>query len=59
MDKLEEAQAVLRKYYGYKGFKPIQQKAIASILNGEDTSLRYAMGFVHCHQAYLLSAQQR
>ena len=37
MDKLEEAQAVLRKYYGYKGFKPIQQKAIASILNGEDT----------------------
>lgn len=37
MDKLEEAQAVLCKYYGYKGFKPIQQKAIASILNGEDT----------------------
>ena len=37
MDKLEAAQAVLRKYYGYKGFKPIQQKAIASILNGEDT----------------------
>lgn len=37
MDKLEEAQAVLRKYYGYKGFKPIQQKAIGSILNGEDT----------------------
>ncbi len=37
MDKMEEAQAVLRKYYGYKGFKPIQQKAIASILNGEDT----------------------
>lgn len=37
MDKLEKAQAVLRKYYGYKGFKPIQQKAIASILNGEDT----------------------
>lgn len=37
MDKLEEAQAVLCKYYGYKGFKPIQQKAIGSILNGEDT----------------------
>lgn len=37
MDRLEEAEGLLRKYYGYKAFKPIQQRAIQSILRGEDT----------------------
>ena len=37
MDRLEEAEGLLRKYYGYKALKPIQQKAIQSILRGEDT----------------------
>ena len=37
MDKLEEAERLLKKYYGYRSFKPIQRKAIESILNGQDT----------------------
>lgn len=37
MDRLEEAEALLKKYYGYHALKPIQQKAIASIVNGQDT----------------------
>ena len=37
MDRLEEAEGVLKKYYGYHSFKPIQQKAILSILNHQDT----------------------
>lgn len=37
MDRQEEAEALLKKYYGYRSFKPIQQKAIASIVNGQDT----------------------
>ncbi len=34
---LAEAEQLLKKYYGYRSFKPIQQKAIVSILNGQDT----------------------
>ena len=34
---LEQAEHLLKKYYGYRSFKPIQQKAIESILNGQDT----------------------
>ena len=37
MNKLEEAGELLKRYYGYHAFKPIQQKAIESILNGRDT----------------------
>lgn len=37
MANLEEAEHLLKKYYGYRSFKPIQQKAIESILNGHDT----------------------
>lgn len=37
MHRLEEAGELLKKYYGYRAFKPIQQKAITSILNGQDT----------------------
>lgn len=37
MDRLEEAESLLHKYYGYKALKPIQRKAIQSILHGEDT----------------------
>ena len=37
MNKLEEAGELLKRYYGYHTFKPIQQKAIESILNGRDT----------------------
>lgn len=34
---MERAVNVLKKYYGYQAFKPIQTKAIESILNGHDT----------------------
>ena len=34
---LEQAEHLLKKYYGYRSFKPIQKKAIESILNGQDT----------------------
>lgn len=34
---MEQALALLRKYYGYQSFKPIQAKAVASILNRWDT----------------------
>lgn len=34
---MERALNVLKKYYGYQAFKPIQTKAIESILNGHDT----------------------
>ena len=37
MDRLAEAEDVLQKYYGYRSFKPIQKKAIESILNHQDT----------------------
>ena len=37
MHRLEQAEDLLKKYYGYRAFKPIQQKAIESILNGQDT----------------------
>lgn len=37
MKKLEQALAVLHKYYGYPSFKPIQERAVNSILNGRDT----------------------
>lgn len=37
MDRLEEAEDLLHRYYGYRALKPIQKKAIASILNGQDT----------------------
>lgn len=37
MNKMDEAEALLKKYYGYRAFKPIQQRAIASILQGQDT----------------------
>lgn len=37
MDRLAEAEEVLQKYYGYRSFKPIQKKAIESILNHQDT----------------------
>lgn len=37
MNRMPEAEDLLRKYYGYRAFKPIQQRAIASILNGQDT----------------------
>ncbi len=37
MNRLKEAEELLKKYYGYRAFKPIQQKAIESILNGQDT----------------------
>lgn len=37
MEPMEEAEYLLKKYYGYRSFKPIQQKAIASILQGRDT----------------------
>ena len=34
---MKEAEQLLKKYYGYRSFKPIQQKAIESILHGQDT----------------------
>ena len=37
MSRMKEAEHLLKKYYGYRSFKPIQQKAIESILNGQDT----------------------
>lgn len=37
MPRLEEAKELLKKYYGYRAFKPIQEKAILSILQGQDT----------------------
>ena len=37
MYRLEEAEELLKKYYGYRAFKPIQKKAIESVLNGQDT----------------------
>ena len=37
MEFLEDAERLLKKYYGYRSFKPIQQKAIQSILQGQDT----------------------
>lgn len=37
MNRLEEAEELLKKYYGYRAFKPIQEKAILSILQGQDT----------------------
>ena len=37
MSRMKEAETLLKKYYGYRSFKPIQQKAIESVLNGQDT----------------------
>ena len=37
MSQMKEAENLLKKYYGYRSFKPIQQKAIESVLNGQDT----------------------
>lgn len=37
MDVMTEAERLLKKYYGYRSFKPIQKKAIESILSGKDT----------------------
>ena len=37
MQWLETAEELLKKYYGYRSFKPIQKKAIESILSGQDT----------------------
>lgn len=37
MERMEEAEHLLKKYYGYRSFKPIQKKAIESILQGKDT----------------------
>ena len=34
---LAEAQALLRKYYGYPAFRPAQQPVVASLLAGADT----------------------
>ena len=34
---VEDAERLLKKYYGYRSFKPIQQKAIDSIMSGQDT----------------------
>ncbi|MCZ8514074.1 DNA helicase RecQ [Paenibacillus filicis] len=34
---MQEAQALLKKYYGYPDFRPGQKKVIASILGGSDT----------------------
>ena len=34
---MERAKEILHKYYGYERFKPIQEKAIQSILEGRDT----------------------
>ncbi len=37
IDFMQEAEQLLKKYYGYRSFKPIQQKAIESIMRGQDT----------------------
>ena len=37
MKELEQALEVLHKYYGYPSFKPIQERAVQSILGGRDT----------------------
>ncbi len=37
MADLETARGLLREYYGYSAFKPIQERAIASVLDGHDT----------------------
>lgn len=34
---MERAKEILHKYYGYERFKPIQERAIQSILQGRDT----------------------
>lgn len=34
---MEQAEVLLKKYYGYRAFKPIQKKAIESIFLGQDT----------------------
>ncbi|MBR6755638.1 MAG: RecQ family ATP-dependent DNA helicase [Peptococcaceae bacterium] len=34
---MERAREILHKYYGYERFKPIQERAIQSILQGRDT----------------------
>ena len=35
--EMEQALGVLNKYYGYPSFKPIQERAVGSILSGRDT----------------------
>lgn len=35
--EMEQALEVLHKYYGYPSFKPIQERAVGSILSGRDT----------------------
>ena len=34
---LDEAQSLLKKYYGYPGFRPAQKPVVASLLSGFDT----------------------
>ena len=33
----DDALAVLRRYYGYKAFRPAQEIIVKSLLNGKDT----------------------